>query len=1023
MTLTLIHGPPNSGRAGLIRRIFTEQVARGPVLVVPNIDDAFAFERELCRTEGALVGGAVLTFGGLFAEVARASGEPPPPGLTPAQRLRLVRAAIDGKRGELGPLRSSAARPGFAPALDRLVEQLQAAGLAPEAVESGAATLEGSAYLGDLATLFRAYLELRQSHGHTDSHAIARAAITALRKDPDAWRGRPVLLYGFDDLTGEQLELVDALRKAAEVTVAVTYEDRSALAARARLLALLGELGADSEIVSEPDPDNTESALLFHLERSFLTGGGQRVAPDGSLVLLRSAGARGEAEAVGAEIARLLHDGAPAEGIAVALRDPARRGTLFARILADFGIPVALEADLPVAATATGGCLLSLLRAAFGTRTAGDLLAYLRGPRRAGLGKVDRLERSIRRRRLRSAEEAAAAWEEIEGRPLEELDRLRDAARRPQRLLGPVAELARDIAQWPLAREQTRGRSAEPAAALELRAGDRIAAVLEELAALDELAPEPEELLATLEALTMRPWSGPTQGRVRIASPYRLRAGRVQHLFVASLQDGEFPRRSGDGPLLSDEQAAALGLPRVETELEERYLFYACLSLPTRSLYLSYRASDEAGGAEARSPFVDEVRRLLAPEQPGDGSPDPVEAAISRGRGLGNVVFPPADAPSEDELARALAPLGAGQAEEALSRLQVAADSAERIRARLARARVAEKVTREPGPLRLEAVIGALGEVGVYGGTTIEGFDLCSYRWFVDHELRPEALEPVPEPLAQGSLMHAALESLYRERPGGDALPRPSSLEAWLARGRELVRELAAAQGLSEHPADRAMRRRVATLLEAFLRREARRESPAVEPLLLEAAFDDRADAERPALRVADWGLHGQIDRVDLGPDGGLVVDYKLARDVTPVARFKRDAKLQLPLYALALRELWGIDPIGAIYQPLRPTTDPSPRGFVRKDALDELADLGLVASKDALEPEAFELVLEQARARAIAAVGRMRKGAIARDPGPAEGPGRNQCPSYCGFAPICRRERAMLPLTQEEAEEENGGP
>jgi ATP-dependent helicase/DNAse subunit B len=223
MTLTLIHGPPNSGRAGLIRRIFTEQVARGPVLVVPNIDDAFAFERELCRTEGALVGGVVLTFGGLFAEVARASGEPPPPGLTPAQRLRLVRAAIDGKRGELGPLRSSAARPGFALALDRLVEQLQAAGLAPEAVESGAATLEGSAYLGDLATLFRAYLELRQSHGHTDSHAIARAAITALRKDPDAWRGRPVLLYGFDDLTGEQLELVDALRKAAEVTVAVTY--------------------------------------------------------------------------------------------------------------------------------------------------------------------------------------------------------------------------------------------------------------------------------------------------------------------------------------------------------------------------------------------------------------------------------------------------------------------------------------------------------------------------------------------------------------------------------------------------------------------------------------------------------------------------------------------------------------------------------------------------------------------------------------------------------------------------------
>ena len=35
----------------------------------------------------------------------------------------------------------------------------------------------------------------------------------------------------------------------------------------------------------------------------------------------------------------------------------------------------------------------------------------------------------------------------------------------------------------------------------------------------------------------------PVEGRVRIASPYRLRAGRFDHVFVGSLQDGEFPRR------------------------------------------------------------------------------------------------------------------------------------------------------------------------------------------------------------------------------------------------------------------------------------------------------------------------------------------------------------------------------------------------------------------------------------------------------------------------------------------------
>ena len=53
---------------------------------------------------------------------------------------------------------------------------------------------------------------------------------------PDAWSARPVLVYGFDDLTVEQLELLSALAEASEVTVSVAYEDRDAFVARAHLL-------------------------------------------------------------------------------------------------------------------------------------------------------------------------------------------------------------------------------------------------------------------------------------------------------------------------------------------------------------------------------------------------------------------------------------------------------------------------------------------------------------------------------------------------------------------------------------------------------------------------------------------------------------------------------------------------------------------------------------------------------------------------------------------------------------------
>ncbi len=409
MPLNLIHGPPNSGRAGIVRRQFTEELARSPVAVLPTLDDVFAFERELCREEGALLGGAVQTFDGLFEEVAAAAGAPCPPRIRRDQSERLLRVAAARVKPRI--LARSAARPGFAAAAADLVAELQAAMLDPASVEAAASSLEDSAYLGELAAIYRAYSELRDSRGLGDRHLLAWAAIAALREDPDSWKARPVFLYGFDDLTREQLELVAVLSGAAPITVALSYEDRPALAARATLLAELREIGAASEQTTEPDPGNTDSPMLYEIERGFGNRDPAPVGPDGSLVMLRCAGERPEAEAIGAEVARLLAAGEEPDGIAIAVRDPARRGRLFREVLEPFGIPVALEADVPVSETATGTALLALLRAAFTSRSAADLLAHLRAPRRGSPGDVDWLEREILRRRLRSADQAAPAWE------------------------------------------------------------------------------------------------------------------------------------------------------------------------------------------------------------------------------------------------------------------------------------------------------------------------------------------------------------------------------------------------------------------------------------------------------------------------------------------------------------------------------------------------------------------------------------------------------------------------------------
>ncbi len=1021
MPLKLIHGPPNSGRAGRIRTSFADALDWDPVLLVPTVDDVFAFERELSAS-GAVLGGAAMTFGALFRTVATMAGAPPGGELSPAQRLRVLAVAISSRRRALGPLRRSAGRPGFTAALERLIDELQGAGLTPAEVEASAATLEGSAYLGDLAALYSAYEEARARTGLLDAHGIARRAIACLESDGRFWGGRPVLLYGFDDLTENQFALTAELSRYAEVTVALPFErDNLALAARARLLERLRDRIGGTEEVTEPDPGNTDSPLLFHLARGFGDPRPTRAEPDGSLVFLRSAGTRSEAEAVATLVSRLLQRGAAAEEIAVALRDPGRRGPAVAAALEANGVAVALEAEVPVAGTSVGGALLALLEAEFGSRRAADLLRFLRGPSGFSPARVDWFERRLRRERVEDAATALRLWEGEGGDPPRDLVRLREAARRSAaELTAEVGSLAARMAARPL-RSEVDGAPLGQGDGLELRAASAIASALSELSELGPLAPVANDLAGEVERLRFRVWSGPVEGRVRIASPYRLRAARFDHVVVASLQDGEFPRRDrGGDPFLSESQRTALGLDRRrDEEAEERYLFHACLALPRRTLALSYRDSDENGAAEARSPYLDEVRALLAPA-PSGAAEDQVEAGLTVARDLAQVVPALAEAGSEDGLARALAAHGAAADPAALlAAASVPEPAAARVAARVAAARGIEAGSRAPGPLANPAVIGALAAVPAYGGTTLEEFDVCSYRWFAGHELDPQPLDPPPDPLVQGGLMHESLDRLYRERPGGDPLPRPESLAAWRTRARELVAEIAAERELGSHPAERAMRRRVERLLERFLAEEADRETGGFEPWLLEAGFGERTDAERPVLDLGGWGLHGAIDRVDRDGEGrAVVLDYKLSGSVTPREKFEERAKLQLPLYLLAVAQHWGGVPVGGLYHPLRATSSRRPRGVVEASAAGDLAGYGLY-DRDVVAEEELEALLEDSRRRGGAIVARMRSGEIRRDPGPRTGlRGHDACPPYCSFAPICRRDRAPRLEEDQDVEE-----
>ncbi len=1001
LSLDLIVGPPNSGRAGMVLERLRAALADDPVLIVPTGDDAARFERDLGANGHPAIGASIRTFASLVADIAAASAAPPQ--LSAAQRLALVRAAIGAS--PLRVLGRSARSIGFPGALDALIAELQGALISPGNLARAAEAMDDGSAVTEIASLYGAYCELRDRAERSDAGSLTAAAAAALRAEPAGWRSRPVFIYGFDDLTEAQLELVGLLAATAEVTVAVNYADRRALTARAGLLARLLE-DHEPDVEELPfDPDYTTRESLRHLDRELFEPEAGTVPVDEGLMLLECAGQRGEAESVGLEIARLLDAGAEPGEIVVALRRPAVDGPLLASVLRQMDIPVALEAELPLGATAVGRALTKLCEAVV-EDSAKALLAHLRADPSFRGETADWAERAISRGEAETPDDVFVGWKH----PPVHLSRIREA-RGPKAQLLALAVSARELAERPhrarapLAGEHSEGTPFDP---IELRAGIAAAELLTELAAVGDLpgceqAGLPDAVEA-VESGGVRAWRGSTQGRVRIASPYRVRSARARFLFCCGLNEGVFPGRGGIDPLLGEGARSELGiaaLRRAEQGDEERYLFHACVSRPTERLYLSWRASDDEGHPAPRSPFVDEVLDLIGDD------PAQAEERLVRTRGLAAVVPAPAEAPTARLLARGLALTGGAELDahrSALAELDVdmaaSGDALELLASIPAPGWL-------PGPLQHPLVLGALSSREYLSANSLEQWLACSYQWFVSHELSPQRLEPSPDPLWLGGVVHEALDRLYRARPGDSPMPTNENLARWQKRFGELLDEVAAnPEGRSHTPAREVSLARSKIQVEDFLEAEAKSPSP-LRPSLLERSFGFPDEENDPgALPLGEgFALRGRIDRIDVvpGTKTALLRDYKVSKRAAGQGSLEKEGKLQLQLYLLVVREILKLDPIGGLYHPLAATGDRRGRGLLRKGEalLDDLKDR-VSARGDALDQKEFDEVLEAARRTATEQGGRMRRGDIERDPLNGE------CSRYCTFQPICRLERAV---------------
>ena len=564
-----------------------------------------------------------------------------PPALTPPQRLALIRA--DGLGPALGPA-AFLARPGLrfgARPPDRGAPSRPGLTRRPPVAPRGRTAAPPTSSRSRRCTARTS--ELRDRAGRSDAGLACSGRRAGAARGARFLVGRPVLIYGFDDLTEASWSSSGSWPRQRRSPWPSTMPTAAPWPPARGFWPDCGTSSAPRSCRAGLRPElHPAGVSLRHVDRElFEPEPGRCPRRRGAPARVRGRARRGGGgrarDRAAARLRRRPDGGRDRAAPPVGRRPAVRHGAARA------GVPVALDAQLALATTAVGRSLLALCRAASPAGEPADLLAHLRSDtafraRRGGLARASRRpgrgrERCRPSRALGRSRPSTLHASSMPPGPPSACSPWRsvpDGSRRPCTLRAPRSRVSGRTV-----RRSTRsssGRGSRP------RSSSRSSRWWPSCPACGA-RPRRRRGGARIgrRARVARLGRGARPDRQSLPGPRR---DRVRHLFLDAMQEGSFPGRgvlgsvAGRGEPLATRHPGAAA-PRAGQE--ERYLFHVCASRPVERLYLSWRSSDEEGHPAARSPFVDEVLDLIA-EDPGD------RGDLHTTRSLAHVVPTPAEA-------------------------------------------------------------------------------------------------------------------------------------------------------------------------------------------------------------------------------------------------------------------------------------------------------------------------------------------------------------------------------------------
>ena len=865
----------------------------------------------------------------------------------------------------------------------KIVDGIRAAGLSRDDFQQAAADALPDRIAGALGRIRTAYEAGLEKAGFTDRTGQRQRLLERLNRGA----GLPLLhdiqclrFLGLRRMTPFQADLVKALgRVVPRVVIFLDCPEWVLSADPAAIPHWSGNPMAEtlSLIESMEKLGDREGGL----EIKYTDGGPQRPAdlqrvydylfrpapgdpppePPQNIQVLAAPGRYAEVEEIGRRIRGLIDRGAPAERIAIAVRDLGLYGSLIEDVFRRFNMPFYFRRGAPLAVQPVVQSFLNLLRLAdfhFDRRRVLDVLdsPYLD----LGFDLPAAQAAELSARAGVTDERAGGGWSEnldrlaaSEGSLTRDIDKLKQNINELQNVISATNKSA------PLVEHIRNYRALLKRVGMErcILAGDReylprdimawsgLRACLDDIergasesGTAGERHPADEAMTVLLSALRERNigQEGDPGFGVMVLNVFDLHGLDFDYVFCLGLNENEFPRTGSEGSLLTDDQMRDLNkrtgrlvfATGGQEYRREELAFHQSLAAAGQGLVMSYSRTDAQGRMRLASSLVDAVLRLWP------------EGELEVLKVTGETVPKWDQVLTREELLGRLAlDLLAGETKEPGLGLEIMAALNRRPEEKRSWSAILRRLAIERRRLR--------GETGVFSGMVgpdplvpwlaslrkhqrypvispsfLESYAQCPFAFWAKNVLK---LDPPPlpgddvRPIDEGLIIHRILcRFMTRCREEG-LLPLQgrSEEEALLSSiSREVWREAEAAMAVGRAPLWRSRRR----ILENLLRRWWQHESAWADDLIpthFEWEFGPfsktkpRAEAFVPFLSGGGLYFRGRVDRIDVSVQKARVLDYKNSGRRAQYRKLLQDEEVgrtsfQAPVYQAAAAEALG---------------------------------------------------------------------------------------------------------------------